>query len=158
MRLAMASALINTTWQRLIRVAWVPSNQPVVAKPPSLVPAFPQSGAGYCPNLTNRHLSLDSGEGFIHCLLTSRSYSKGWSGCAACWKSFFLYLASPHRWWKGRGHCCKCCWFRCKEKRKNITWITATDLCLSYQWHFRKRNNDLICNLRPDGLLGQTTL
>lgn len=43
MRLAKASALINTTWQRLIRVAWVPSNQPIVSKPPSLAPAFPQS-------------------------------------------------------------------------------------------------------------------
>lgn len=34
MRLAKASALINTTWQRLIRVAWVPSNQSIVTKPP----------------------------------------------------------------------------------------------------------------------------
>lgn len=32
MRLAKASALINTTWQRLIRVAWVPSIHTIVVK------------------------------------------------------------------------------------------------------------------------------
>lgn len=38
MRLAKAPALINTTWQRLIRVAWVPSNQSIVKKSPHCIP------------------------------------------------------------------------------------------------------------------------
>lgn len=117
MRLAKASALINTTWQRLIRVAWVPSNQPIVSKPPSLAPAVPRSQDQYCMNLTSRHLSP---EGFTFELrirwVTRLNHIQRLS---CCWCAVsFQYLVCPHRWWTGRGHCCMYCCFLWKERKK----------------------------------------
>lgn len=151
MRLAKASALINTTWQRLIRVAWVPSNQPIVSKPPSLAPAVPQSWAQYCMNLTSRHLSPECFTFELRIRWVTRLNHIQRLSC--CWfATSFQYLVCPHRWWTGRGHCCMYCCFLWKERKKTFEWSPMT-----YSFDNKETwggDSAVIRHLRPDGLFG----
>lgn len=136
MRLAKAPALINTTWQRLIRVAWVPSNQSIVTKP-LLSIAVPSQWSSALPEPDC------SSSIWRECFIFGLKILK--NQMIYCSEQHqenkllsFKYLVCPHRWWIGRGHCCMCCWFPWGEKEEeSYKGMASNDLFVLMKKEFR---------------------